>query len=105
MKSIQIVTVLCLAGCVGTPVPKGPITFENVTASAGLIEPLKGMAGHNAAWGDVNGDGYPDLFFGTFTHFYDSVYDVRGHSGGPEPNKIFINQGNGTFKEVDLEGM
>jgi enediyne biosynthesis protein E4 len=99
-NSILIVLVFFLAGCASTPVPRGEITFENVTASAGLIEPLKGMAGHNTAWGDVNGDGYPDLLFGTFTHFFDSVYDVRGHSGGPEPNKIFINQGDGTFKEV-----
>ena len=79
---------------------QGPVRFEDVTEAAGLLEPLKGMAGHNAIWGDVDADGYPDLFFGTFTHFYDSVYDVRGHSGGPEPNKLFINQGDGTFKEV-----
>ena len=100
-KSMHLVCFLFLAGCTGIPVPPGPITFEDVTESAGLIEPLKGMAGHNAVWGDVNGDGFPDLFFGTFTHFYDSVYDVRGHNGGPEPNKIFINQGDGTFKEVE----
>ncbi len=95
-----MVFLFLLAGCSGLPGPPGPIIFEDKTADAGLVEPLKGMAGHNAVWGDVNGDGYPDLVVGTFTHFYDSVYDVRGHSGGPEPNKIFINQGDGTFKEV-----
>ncbi len=78
----------------------GQIRFEDVTQKAGLIEPLKGMMGHCAAWGDVNGDGYPDLFVGTFSDRPDSIYNLRGHTGGPEPDKLFINQGNGTFKEV-----
>jgi enediyne biosynthesis protein E4 len=78
----------------------GQIRFEDVTEKAGLIEPLKGMMGHCAAWGDVNGDGFPDLFIGTFTHKPDSTYNVRGHKGGPEPDKLFINRGDGTFQEV-----
>jgi hypothetical protein len=98
-KPIQTIFILLLAGCAGMPELPGPIIFEDVTEKAGLIEPMKGMAGHNAVWGDVNGDGFPDLLMGTFTHFYDSTYNVRGHTGGPEPNKLFINQGDGTFKE------
>jgi len=78
----------------------GQIKFEDVTEKAGLIEPLKGMMGHCAAWSDVNGDDYPDLFVGTFTHKHDSTYNVRGHEGGPEPDKLFINNGDGTFHEV-----
>ena len=78
----------------------GQIKFDDVTQKAGLVEPLKGMMGHCATWGDVNGDGFPDLFIGTFTHKPDSTYDVRGHTGGPEPDKLFINQRDGTFKEV-----
>jgi hypothetical protein len=78
----------------------GQIKFEDVTEKAGLIEPLKGMAGHCAVWGDANSDGFPDLFFGTFTHFPDSVYNERGHTTGKEPNKFFINNGDGTFKEI-----
>lgn len=77
------------------------IKFKDVTKKAGLYEPLKGMAGHNATWGDVNEDGYPDLFFGNFTHFYDSTYNKRGHTEGKQPNKFFLNQGNGKFKEVE----
>ena len=45
----------------------GQINFKDVTRKAGLIEPLRGMKGHGAAWGDVTGNGYPDLFYGTFS--------------------------------------
>ena len=77
----------------------GQIKFEDVTEKAGLVEPLKGIAGHCAVFGDANGDDYPELFVGTFTHFEDSVYNQRGHTTGKEPNKYFINKGNGTFVE------
>jgi hypothetical protein len=83
-----------------TPKVSGQIKFKDVTKKAGLIEPLKGMMGHGVAWGDVNKDGYPDLFFGTFAHREDSVYNKRGHSGGPEPDKLFINHGGRYFTEI-----
>ena len=77
----------------------GQVRFEDVTQKSGLIEPLKGMMGHCAAWGDVNGDGFPDLFFGTFTDRPDSVYNKRGNQGGPDTDKLFISRGDGTFIE------
>lgn len=78
----------------------GQIDFEDVTKKADLLEPLKGMAGHNAVWGDIDNNGYPDLLVGNFTHFYDTAYRKRGHIGGIEPNKLFLNNGDGTFEEV-----
>ena len=60
----------------------GQIKFKDVTMKAGLIEPLRGMKGHGAAWGDVNGNGYPDLFYGTFAIYSKTDWDVRGHTGG-----------------------
>lgn len=76
------------------------IRFKDVAAKAGLIEPLKGMMGHGAAWGDVNNDGYPDLFVGTFAKVGDTDYNVRGNTDGPAPDKLFMNNGDGTFTEV-----
>jgi enediyne biosynthesis protein E4 len=49
-----------------TPPPTVVPTFEDVTASSGLETQLPGDRGtsrsEGAAWGDVDGDGYPDLF-------------------------------------------
>lgn len=78
----------------------GPITFKDVTAAVGLYEPLKGMRGHCAAWGDINNDGYPDLFAGTFATSADTIYKKRGHGAYPEPDKLFINNKGTSFTEV-----
>jgi hypothetical protein len=64
-----------------------------------MLEPLKGIAGHCAVFGDENGDDNPELFVGTFTHFTDSVHNQQGHTTGKEPDKFFINKGDGTFAE------
>ena len=88
-----------LAYC-SSPQEPGKIKFENVTEEAGLLEPLKGMMGHGAAWGDITGNGYPDLFFGTFSGRPDSIYAERGHGPYSEPDKLFLNNGDGTFTEV-----
>ena len=79
---------------------KGQIRFEDVTQDAGLIDALKGIKGHSASWGDVTGNGYPDLFVGTFSDRPDSIYATRGHSANAEPDKLFLNRGDGTFEEV-----
>ena len=75
------------------------MSFEDITAEVGLIDPLKGMMGHAAAWGDVNGDGYPDLFVGTFADRPADTYNVRRNTSGPRGNAILINTGEGGFVE------
>ncbi len=97
MKSLSVtvfVSIVLLVISVKTG--SGQIKFEDVAQKAGLVEPLKGMIGHCAAWGDVNGDGFPDLYFGTFAGW------AKGGepSGGTSPNKLFLNKGDGTFEEV-----
>jgi hypothetical protein len=58
--------------------------FQDVTESSGLGKALgKGMG---IAVADFNGDGWMDIFIANDT----------------EPNSLFINQGNGTFKEEGL---
>ncbi|MCA9071456.1 MAG: FG-GAP repeat protein, partial [Planctomycetaceae bacterium] len=45
---------------------KQPFSFRDVGVEAGLLPAAKGIMGHGAGWGDVNGDGWPDLYVATF---------------------------------------
>jgi len=59
--------------------------FTDVTEKAGLAKsPTEGIAATGVAAGDVNGDGYPDLF----------VTDAFG------PARLFLNRGDGTFEDA-----
>lgn len=65
----------------------GEIGFEDVTEDYGLVEPLAGMHGHAAAWGDVDDSGTPDLFVGTFADRPVEEYRHRG-ADGPSPDSL-----------------
>jgi enediyne biosynthesis protein E4 len=76
--------------CYRAPRPAGvdPIDFADVTEKSGLTTPLRGAYGHATAIGDVDADGWTDLFFGGFA---DKTVDADGvHPpdrllrGGPE---------------------
>ncbi|MGA9278484.1 FG-GAP repeat domain-containing protein [Ilumatobacter sp.] len=65
------------------------ISFEDVTAEVGLVDPLTGMHGHAAASGDVNRDGWTDLLVGGFADREASAYAMRGASG-PSPDRLLL---------------
>ncbi len=78
--------------------PQRPIQFEDVTNAAGLREPLAGLMGHGGAWGDLDGDGRIDLFVGGFCDRPDAEY---APAPGPVRNRLFRNNGDGRFVQVD----
>ncbi|ALC17718.1 hypothetical protein DSOUD_2991 [Desulfuromonas soudanensis] len=63
----------------------GDGTFGDVTDAAGVGDRSWSWMG---VWADVNGDNFADL------------YVVNGRYPAGEPNKLYINNGNGTFTET-----
>jgi len=95
----------------------GDGTFTDVTAKAGLNKPdaefgpLWSVAG---AWIDVNNDGLLDLIMINYLKWdinHEPVCNGFGHDDychpkmyKPTPNQLFINNGDGTFRDASVEG-
>ncbi|MBD8528159.1 CRTAC1 family protein [Pseudomarimonas arenosa] len=88
----------------------GKIAFENVTASAGVNEPKWSTS---ASFVDLNGDGWLDLYVANYVDFTLERHRIcRSASGrqdycGPnsyegEPDRLFLNRGNGTFQDISV---
>ena len=74
------------------------ISFTDQSAALGLVDPLTGMHGHAAAFGDTDGDGVSDLVAGTFANRPPDAYQVRGATG-PSPDRLL--RGGDVFASVD----
>lgn len=90
-----LLATLVPAGAFGQSVCAGGVTFTDVTAQAGINmthAPKPAAIPGTNEWTlagacvlDANGDGWPDLF---------------ALKGGNGPDKLFLNNGNGTFSEA-----
>jgi hypothetical protein len=92
----------------------GDGTFTDVTAKAGLDVPNDPQFGPMwsvaAAWVDVNNDGHLDLFVVNYMQWKYAAEPLCSYRGvadychpkfyKPLPNQLFLNEGNGTFKDV-----
>ena len=94
-KAISVAVLLT-----GAAAKAGDIRFENVTAAVGLEPMLKDWRlAHSASWGDLNNDGWPELYIGAFA-------SVPRWTDGPIPNMLFFNHGGKSFTlspEKDLQ--
>jgi len=72
--------------------------FEDVTAAAGVAEPL---ASFPTWFWDYDNDGYLDLFVaGYFAQIGDIYNEYRGQPHGAELPRLYRNRGDGTFEDV-----
>ncbi|MEL7207413.1 MAG: hypothetical protein AAGK32_04135, partial [Actinomycetota bacterium] len=72
----------------------GPGVLVDATAALGIDEALVGVRGHAVAAADVNGDGWVDLFVGTFADRPPESYRVRG-ADGPAPDRLLLGSPDG----------
>ncbi|MDX1934263.1 MAG: CRTAC1 family protein [Capsulimonadales bacterium] len=81
--------------------------FRNVTPTSGMTPQPWGGA---CAWGDINGDGLLDLYVGNYVRFGPDAPQLCATNGimtactphgyAPEKGVLYLNQGNGRFREA-----
>jgi hypothetical protein len=77
----------------------GPATFEDVAVRAGIGTPSRNSLGFGCVLADVDLDGTLDLVVAN-GHIDDTVRNIRGNVGYAQPPHLFLNQGNGSFRDV-----
>src|SRR5216683_2271908 len=95
------------------PDGKGGRRFADVTEEAGLTEPLWSTS---AAWADLDGDGYPDLYVCQYVNWsFTNNPRCGGYSDKIDrdvcppktftglPHRLYRNNGNGKFTDVSKE--
>jgi hypothetical protein len=80
-RSLIFLAAIVLAVGAGTVRAQTQFTFRDTGDEAGLFPDVARIAGHSVAWGDVDGDGWPDLYVATF----------GGHPYDSKPNQLFRN--------------
>lgn len=87
----------------GFPVVPGPGRLVDATTELGLGAALAGIRGHAVGSADVNGDGWTDLFVGTFADRPVDDYQVGG-GDGPAPDRLLLGSPFGFTVDETFEG-
>ncbi len=74
----------------------GKLEFSDISLEAGVN---KGAIGFSAVAGDVNGDGFLDVFVTSYNRYGQITPDSWFRATNGTPDLLFISQGNGTFRE------
>ncbi|HKF69490.1 MAG TPA: CRTAC1 family protein [Vicinamibacterales bacterium] len=82
--------------------PQGRGLFEDVALKAGVGVPSRNSLGFGVAFADLDLDGDLDLIVAN-GHIDETVRNIRGNVGYAQPPHLFLNQGNGTFRDVAAE--
>ncbi len=74
----------------------GKLEFSDISLEANVN---KGTIGFSAVSGDVNGDGFFDVYVTSYNRYGQIVPDSWFRATNGTPNLLFINQRDGTFRE------
>ncbi len=80
-------------------VGRGVRLYEDVAMRAGIGLPSRGTLGFGCAFVDVDLSGALDLVV-VNGHIEETVRNIRGNIGFAQPPHLFLNLGNGTFRDV-----
>ena len=76
--------------------------YDDVSQVSGIGGPSKSTLGFGCAFLDVNLDGSLDLAVAN-GHIDETVRNIRGNVGYAQPPHLFLNSGNGKFRDVAAE--
>jgi hypothetical protein len=76
---------------------KGELSFVDVSLETGVAVPALGFG---ATAGDVNGDGWPDLYVTSYNRYGRVMPNSWHQATNGTANLLFINQKDGTFREA-----
>jgi enediyne biosynthesis protein E4 len=82
--------------------PQGRGLFEDVALRAGVGVPSRNSLGFGCTFADLDLDGDLDLIVAN-GHIDETVRNIRGNVGYAQPPHLFLNQGNGTFRDAAAE--
>lgn len=80
----------------------GPGIFDDVSIASGVGEPSRNTLGFGCMFLDVDLDGALDLAVAN-GHIDETVRNIRGNVGYAQPPQLFLNEGNGKFRDVAAE--
>lgn len=81
-------------------VPDGKMTFDDVSAEAGVAVPAIGFS---AVAADVNEDGLVDIYVCGYNRYGKVLPNAWDRATNGTPNLLFVNQGGGRFREEAKE--
>jgi enediyne biosynthesis protein E4 len=77
-------------------------TYEDIATAAGVGLPSRNTLGFGCVFFDPDLDGREDLLIAN-GHIDETVRNIRGNVGYAQPPQLFLNNGNGTFRDVAAE--
>jgi hypothetical protein len=81
---------------------EGDLTFTDISMASGVASATRGYVGWGDAFVDFENDGWEDFFL-VNGHVYPQVDDLHSKLKYAEPKLLFLNQRDGTFKDISKQ--